>query len=200
MKYPEFYDKVESLTLQDPLSNFLGALKDGILKIDYLDCVKVAGHSCPTVAGAYLMTKLGLERLYTDTLPQRGMVHVTVRENENEGVAGVIGNIVSYIVGAAGKGGFKGINGNFSRNDLIDYGVPMDCNITLTRIDTNASVALSYSPSLVPADPKMQELMGKILQYVASDDERKEFGKLWQKRVETILLSSNLWDKLVTIC
>ena len=60
MNYPSFFDRVEPISLQDPLSNFLGAFVDGKLDITYLDCVKLAGHSCPTVAGAYLMACKGL--------------------------------------------------------------------------------------------------------------------------------------------
>jgi hypothetical protein len=33
---------------------------------------------------------------------------------------------------------------------------------------------------------------------LASDDEKKEFGRLWQARVENILLSTDLWDKMIT--
>jgi len=37
------------------------------------------------------------------------------------------------------------------------------------------------------------------MQGQASDEERKEFGRLWQARVEKILLSTDLWDQMITI-
>ncbi len=199
MKYPTFFDKVQPIQLQDPLSNFLGAFEDGLMEINYLECVKLAGHSCPTVAGAYLMALKGLEALYGDQLPQRGSIHVSMREGEAEGVTGVICNVISFIAGANGASGFKGIGGNFSRDNLVSYNVPMDGEVKLTRLDTDEGVILSYDPSMVPADAMMQPLMGKSLQGLASEGEKKQFGKLWQERVEKILLSQNLWDTMISI-
>ena len=199
MHYPAFFDKVPSIRLYDPLSDFLGAFEKGEMEISYLDCVKLAGHSCPTVAGAYLMAYKGLEKLYPDTLPQRGMVRVSMRDSETEGVVGVVCNVISFIVGAGGAGGFKGIQGNFSRDNLISYNMPMKGEVTLTRLDTEESVSLSYNPSIVPADTMMQPLMGKSLQGIATQEEKEKFGALWQARVEKILLSKPLWEQLITI-
>ncbi|MCD6212903.1 MAG: hypothetical protein J7J02_07975 [Sulfurovum sp.] len=199
MKYPAFFDKVQSIQLQDPLSNFLGAFEEGKMEISYVECVKLAGHSCPTVAGAYLMALKGLEALYGDQLPQRGSIQVSMKEGEADGVTGVICNVISFIAGANGIGGFKGLNGNMARNNLVSYDVPMNGEVKLTRLDTDESVTLSYNPSMIPADPMMQPLMGKAMKGLASDDEKKEFGKLWQARVENILLSTDLWDKMITV-
>ena len=199
MKYPAFFDKVQSIQLQDPLSNFLGAFEEGKMEISYMECVKLAGHSCPTVAGAYLMALKGLEALYGDHLPQRGSIQVSMKEGEADGVTGVICNVISFIAGANGIGGFKGLNGNMARNNLVSYDVPMNGEVKLTRLDTDESVTLSYNPSMIPADPMMQPLMGKAMKGLASDDEKKEFGKLWQARVENILLSTDLWDDMIKI-
>ena len=199
MNYPAFFDKVQTISLQDPLSNFLGAFEDGKMDITYIECVKLAGHSCPTVAGAYLMALKGLESLYDGKLPQRGNIKVSMKEDEAEGVTGVVCNVISFISGANGIGGFKGLKGNMSRNNLVSYNVAMDGVVKLTRIDTNKSVTLSYDPSMIPADPMMQTLMGKAMQGIASKEEKKEFGQLWQARVEKILLSTELWDQMITI-
>ena len=199
MHYPDFYTKVPSIKLYDPLSEFLGAIEKGEMEISYLDCVKLAGHSCPTVAGAYLMASHGLEALYGTTLPQRGSIKVEMRDLEANGVTGVISNVISFIVGASGVGGFKGIQGNFSRDNLVAYDTAMSGEVKLTRLDTNKSVTLSYNPSSVPADPMMQTLMGKSLQGLASADEKRTFGQLWQARVEKILLKHSTHTQLITI-
>lgn len=60
MKLPDFYKTIEPIILKDDLAEFLGAPEDGKIEINYLDLVKMAGHSCVTVAGAYLMTLKGL--------------------------------------------------------------------------------------------------------------------------------------------
>ncbi len=199
MQYPTFFDDVKTIKLQDPLSDFLGAFEDGLMEISYLECVKLAGHSCPTVAGAYLMASEGLKALYGDDLPQRGSIHVSMNDSETHGVTGVICNVISFIVGAGGAGGFKGLNGNMSRANLISYDIPMDAEVKLTRTDINKSVTLSYNPSMVPADAMMQALMGKCIQGLASQEEKKAFGKLWQERVEKILLPTKQWDNMITI-
>ena len=199
VQYPNFYTKIEPLKLYDPLSDFLGAFNDGIIEINYLDCVKLAGHSCPTVAGAYIMTLHGLNALYPDSLPQRGSITVSIRDDRSKGVAGVIGNIISFITGASDEAGFKGIQGNFSRNNLLTYNEPIVGEVKFTRIDTAESVIISYDPSSIPADEKMKPLMMKTLQKIASDEEKQTFQILWQKRVENILLSRDLWNSIITI-
>ena len=199
MKYPDFFTQVPNIKLYDPLSEFLGAFDDGELEISYLECVKLAGHSCPTVAGAYLMAKIGLKRLYPDTLPERGSIKVEMRDAQTAGVTGVIANVIGFITGANGAGGFKGIQGNFSRDNLLAYDVPVQGEVKLTRLDNEESVTLNYNPSSVPADPMMQSLMGKSLKNTASQEERQTFGMLWQKRVEAILLETNNHNKIITI-
>jgi hypothetical protein len=199
MKYPAFFDKVEPIQMNDPLSQFLGAFENGDLEVTYLDCVKLAGHSCPTVAGAYLMALKGVEALYPDTLPQRGRIKGEMRDALTNGVTGVVGNVIAFIVGASGPGGFKGIQGNFSRNDLIAYDAPIQSEVRLTNLDTNETVQLDYNPSPIPPSPEMQPLMGKALQGRASEDELVRFGQLWQERVEKILLGKYLWDTMVTV-
>ena len=199
MSYPDFFDTVPTIDLQDPLSDLLGAFEEGKMQISYLECVKLAGHSCPTVAGAYLMALHGLQALYGTELPQRGSIHLSMRDDETAGVTGVICNVISFIIGANGASGFKGLNGKMARNNLVSYNIPMDGEVTLTRTDTNQSVTLSYDASMVPGDPMMQPLMGKCMQGVATPEEKKEFGKLWQSRVEKILLNRDLWAQMITI-
>ena len=199
MRYPDFYSKIAPIKLYDPLSDFLGAFQEGKLEISYLDCVKLAGHSCPTVAGAYLMAGKGIEMLYGDDLPQRGSVKIEMKENESDGVTGVTANILSFILGAGGVGGFKGIQGNFSRNNLLFFGVSINAEVRLTRLDTMQSVDLSYDPSPVKADEKMIPLMGKNLKRLASKEEKNMFQTLWHSRVEEILLGKDNHDRLLTI-
>jgi len=200
MGYPAFFDKVPMLLLQDPLGEFLGAFDQGKVEICYYDCVKLAGHSCPTVASAYLLTSTGLDRLYPEGLPQRGRVRVEMKASKEEGVTGVIANVIGYIVGGNDEGGFKGIGGTFSRRDLLSFGhTELRGMVRMTRTDTNASVTLSSDTGQVPGSPQMMPLMQKAIQGVASNKEEMKFKALWQARVEAMLLDSDLQDKIVTI-
>lgn len=78
---PAFFDDVRKIALRDPLAEFLGAAEGGVIEYGYLDAVKLAGHSCPTVAAAYLMTLNALTHLYGDELPERGAVRVLFRDD-----------------------------------------------------------------------------------------------------------------------
>ncbi len=199
MLYPKFFDEVESILLYDPLADFLGAIEAGAIEITYLDVVKFAGHSCPTVAGAYLMSKVALERLFMDALPIRGEIALYVKGKKSEGVNGVIGNTIAYICGVSDEAGFKGIGNRFNRSNKLFFDADIRGEVKFVRLDNHNSIEVAYDPSIVPPDPKMKSLMQKILQQSATLEERKEFQKLWQQRVATILLEKDLLPKLIKI-
>ncbi|SFP76330.1 FmdE family protein [Hydrogenimonas thermophila] len=199
MNYPAFFDEVEPIETIDPLADVLGAIDNGSITYNYIDMVKLAGHSCPTVAGAWLMCKIGLKELYKDELPVRGNVKVELKGSLDEGVTGVTGSCIGLVTGAANEGGFKGLNGKMARNNRLFYGVNMEKEVRLTRLDTNDSVELSYDPSIVPGSPEQQQLMQKIMQGNALPEDKKQFGELWQERVKKILLQSELWSQMVTL-
>src|SRR5512135_1825206 len=115
METPYFFNEIASITLHDPLAKALGAAAKGILEYTYADSVKLAGHSCPTVAGAYLMVQKGLHALYGNELPVRGEIKVLLRGKLGEGTVGVIANVASMITGATDTGGFHGLGGRFDR-------------------------------------------------------------------------------------
>jgi hypothetical protein len=197
MNYPTFFDNAPTITLIDPLSDFLGTFENGTVQFTYLDIVKSAGHSCPTVSGAYLTTVKALEALYNDgSKPVRGNIFVSFKSNALEGVAGVIANVVGQITGATENSGFKGLNGKFARNNLMEFDASIGTEVTFKRLDTGKTVAVTYNPSSVGGNPKMQELMGKLMQGQATPEEKKEFGKLWQSRVEAIFKAA---DEVITV-
>ena len=197
--YPEWFDDVESITLYDGLSEVLGTFKEGIIKIKYLPIVKMAGHSCPTVAGAYLMTLHALKALYPDTLPVRGEIKVSFKEDSSEGVAGVIAQVISNITGATDTTGFKGLGGKHSRIDLMDFNSDISASARFERIDTGKKVDVYYNHSTVPGDPRMQVLMPKVVGGVATDEERTLFGELWQERVRKILIENSNNDQVCRV-
>lgn len=188
MSYPEFFAAVPRLTLHDPLAELLGAAENGLIEYGYTDAVKLAGHSCPTVAGAYLMTFKALEKLYPDGTPVRGDVRVEFGTPQAEGVTGVIAAVTGLLTGAAGEGGFKGLAGRFDRRDLLAFTAGNATEVHFTRLDTGARVAVTYHPGAVSAPPELQALMPKLLAGAASPAEKTEFAHLWQRRVKRILI------------
>lgn len=186
--FPAFFDEAPVLRLQDPLADFLGAAQDGLMEYRYVDVVRLAGHSCPTVASAFLMTRAALRALYGDELPRRGELRVELREAAGQGVSGVIGSVAGYLTGAAGEGGFHGIAGRFQRQGLLAYAVPLPTQMRFTRLDTGDSVGVSADMARVPADPRVPELMGCCLRGQACAEEREAFRAAWQDRVRRLLL------------
>ncbi len=63
--FREFLKEVSPIRFKEPLAETLGAVKGegAILEYTFVDVVKMAGHACPTVAGAYLSCKKALEAL-----------------------------------------------------------------------------------------------------------------------------------------
>lgn len=196
MHYPNFFDEIKPIVLQDKLSHFLGTFEEGVIEFSYLDVVKLAGHSCPTVAGAYLMVREGLKALYGEELPQRGEIEVSFKSAIDEGTTGVVANIAMLITGATDSSGFKGLNGNFSRTNLMHFEQDIEATMQLKRKDTQKVVNINYDPSSIPPNAQIKPLMGKMMQGVASGDEKNLFGILWQVRVEEILKTP---QKVVTL-
>ncbi|HEY0843971.1 MAG TPA: hypothetical protein VGE12_01290 [Noviherbaspirillum sp.] len=188
MSYPEFFGQAPTITVHDALAQFLGASSDGLFTYRYIDAVKLAGHSCPTVAGAYLLTRRALALLYPDQTPERGGVQVRFSAPADEGVAGVIGSVVSLITGAAGLGGFKGIGHEFRRQNLMYYACAIEDEVRFDRLDNGESVLLAMRMNHVAADPRTSLLLKRILSGLAEQEERAEFGVLWQDRVRRILI------------
>jgi hypothetical protein len=188
MKHPGFFDEAPRLTVYDPLSAFLGATEDGLVEYTYLDAVKLAGHSCPTVAGAYLMTLRALRHLYQGEIPIRGDIDVALGQEATDGVAGVIASVATLVTGAAGEGGFKGIAGRFERRDRLAFGVGIGGEIQFTRRDTGEGVVASLHAAAGPLHADARPLFQRVLGGEASPAEAQEFRRLWQERVKQLLI------------
>ena len=189
-RFPEFFDRAPQLLMRDPLAQFLGATPDGVMAYRYQDAVKLAGHSCPTVAGAYLMVVKGLSALYGGDIPERGGIEVLMRDGRDEGTTGVIANVAMLLTGAAPETGFAGVGPMrlFGRRDLLAFGSGDERGeMLLRRRDTGAAVAVSYNPSIAPWPAEMQTLMPLAVSGRADDAQLKRFGEIWQERVEAVL-------------
>lgn len=188
MDYPAFFDQAPTITMHDGLAELLGACDDGILIYRYIDAVRLAGHSCPTVAAAYLMTRRALQMLYPDQIAERGMLKVSLAAAQEEGVTGVTASVIGLITGAAGAGGFKGIGGKFRRQDLLRFEAAGSGELRIERGDTGASVTLQARLGLVPPDPRAGALLQAILAGQAAPELAAQFAALWQERVRKILV------------
>lgn len=188
MSQPGFFDEVPRIVLYDPLAAFLGAADDGLLEYGYADAVRLAGHSCPTVAAAYWGTHKALRSLYGDETPVRGDIRVEFGLTRESGVTGVIANVVSMLTGAMAEDGFKGLGGKFDRRKRLFFSVELPGEMRYTRIDTGRSVTVSTDLRRVPVPPRLPELMASCMAGEAGAADAAEFRRLWQQRVRSILL------------
>jgi hypothetical protein len=199
MRSPAFFDTVPAIAVHDPLAALLGAADGGRFEYRYVDAVKLAGHSCPTVASAWLMTARALAALYPDRLPERGNIKVELRGAQEEGVEGVVALIAGLITGAAGPGGFKGIAGRHSRRDLLQFGAPIRGRLRFTRLDTRRAVEVDYHPERVPMPAEMKSLLAAATAPDATDAARRAFGDGWQAWVRAILIDHRDDPQLVEV-
>lgn len=199
MQTPAFFDQAPSIVMYDALAQTLGAAQDGIIEYRYLDAVKLAGHSCPTVAGAWLMARAALARLYPGQTPRRGEVRVAMREAQDAGVVGVIASVAGLVTGAAGSGGFHGLAGRHVRRDLLTYGVPMRGEMRFTRMDNGQSVEVSHHPAAAPRPADLRMQMQAALAPGADSAQREAFGKTWQGWVRAMLIDHADDPELITI-
>ena len=185
----DFYAQAPRLRLHDPLAQLLGAAEGGVLEYQYLDAVRLAGHSCPTVAGTWLMLVHGLRALYGKELPVRGQIEVQLRGGADQGVTGVVASVVQLVTGAAPETGFQGLGSArlFARQHLLRFGQDITGELRLCRQDNGAAVQLRFDPSSVPWPAGLQARLAQVLSGQASAAERAELGPLWQARVRALL-------------
>ncbi len=192
MQFPDFFRLVPRLRVRDPLAEFLGAAEGGVLEYGYEDAVRLAGHSCPTVASAFVMACRAMALLYPGEMPERGGVRVDFAEPLEHGVTGVIASVLTLVTGAAQQGGFKGIGGHFVRRDLQAFHSHLPLTLRVTRLDSGAAIDAAADLSRVPAAAEMSGLLQRCIRGEADDAQRRQFATLWQQRVQRILLEH--WD------
>ncbi|MCC7463854.1 MAG: hypothetical protein IT480_15505 [Gammaproteobacteria bacterium] len=190
MDFPDFFAAAPTITLRDPLAAFLGAPRSGVISYSFADAVKLAGHSCPTVAGAYLLVRRGLAHLYGGDLPERGAVEVHMRGGRDEGTTGVTAAVATLLTGAAAETGFAGIGADhrYSRRNLLYFDAGIAGLLALRRRDTGRGVELDLDMSGIPPEAALRTLFPRAAGGQASADEQQRFAMLWQARVRCMLL------------
>lgn len=184
MKYLAFFDNIETITVYDDLCQFLGVNDDGIIELSYIDIVKTAGHSCATVAGAYLVALKGLKALYGEALPKRGNIKVELKRAPTDDNAGVVGSVLSNITGATIDFGFGGIpTGKYNRRNLLFFNADIQSDVCFTRLDSGKKVGINYKPQKV-VNP-MKILKSAIIPDAKPED-IKSFPLRFQAMVKTV--------------
>ncbi|MBF8250994.1 MAG: hypothetical protein HW382_622 [Deltaproteobacteria bacterium] len=197
-----FFDQAPEIRLKDPLAYILGAMEaDGVMVFKYPDAVKMAGHSCAAVSGAYMVTVKALKALYGDDIPVRSQITVLIKGGPTDLAYGPMAQVISLITGAAGNTGFKGLGRVGGRqNKLVFDDKDFQFNTFIfQRDDTGRSVKVTYNPQVLPQNPDMGDLMPLVVSGKASKEERDQFVAMWQGNVKKVLLEPDKYPGLFEI-
>jgi len=189
MNFPDFFEQAAVVHTVDPFAAMLGAASEGKIDYHYVDAVRLAGHSCPTVAGAFLMGRAALNALYPDGPAERGNIAVHMPAPEDDGVTGVMAQVLTLLTGAAAANGFQGMRGRYKRKGLLSFATQREGEaIIFTRLDNKTRVAVTLDISRIPVDPAQGERLMAILQDSADASQQKDFAEAWQERVRRLLV------------
>ncbi len=214
MKWRQNYiDKVPPIMMRDPLLEMLGQT-DTAIPYTYEESVKLTGHSCMVVAAAWSMTRKALVELYPNgEAPVRGQIAIQAPGAEDEWNIGVIGEVMTYITGAAPKTGFPGSafgKGNalaIRRNKIlytekhVNLAPPM-MQWIFTRTDNHRKVAAKWNIKLVqpPMSEEIIAVPGKRLAAgELTPEESAAFIKKWNDAANFVLQNADTLDGLVTV-
>jgi len=161
----------------------------------YEEAVKLAGHSCGAVAGAWIITKKALEVLYPNgEIPVRGQIFVEAPGAEDEWFVGVFGDVIAFITGAAPKTGFNGsdfaVNDLYVRQNKMVYSeeptnqLPPMREWIFTRLDTGTKVGIKFNLVIITPLPTPGRIeMGKKMALgQATIEETVDYIKYWNDR------------------
>lgn len=204
----DYIDKVPVILMKEPFLELLGQTNQPV-PYTYNEAVKIAGHSCGAVAGAWIITRKALESLYPGTLPVRGQIKVTMPGSEDEWYVGVFGEVISYITGAAPKTGFPGAEFGkaYNRRHLMTYkekpaGTPPAKMLWIfERTDTGAKVAVRYDLGKIkPAQtPGRTEMGAKVASGQATPEETTEWREYWNARAKFVLDNADTLPGFFTV-
>ncbi|RJR30575.1 MAG: hypothetical protein C4576_33065 [Desulfobacteraceae bacterium] len=193
--FAEHIDKVPPISLNEPFLELLGQA-DQPLAYTYREAVKLTGHSCGAVAGAWTITRKALEALYPGSIPVRGQIKVTMPGAEDEWYVGVFGEVITFLTGAAPKTGFPGAEFGhaYNRRNLMAYtenpaGTPPPRMIWIfERTDTKAKVGVRYDLNKIrpPITPERTEMGTKVAKGLATPEETSEWQDYWNERARFV--------------
>lgn len=175
MKLEDFKIKI-----YEPFANFLMAEKEEYeFSISLLDVVRFAGHACPSIIGAFLISQRAIAELFPEAnICIRGDIAIEIPTSVDQGATGPISNVFSMIFGAWEKSGFGGLQGKFVRKGLLKYNstdIPIG-TFRFHNLKTGKYIDIIYDPSKV---------------VVNADTENTPFQKIWRAKILAILQNPN---------
>lgn len=174
----------DKIKIYEPLAEFLGNSSELVhFELGLIDAARLSGHLCPSVAGAFLLTRKAVQLLYPDThICVRGQIEIHLPGPPSQDALGPMANVISFITGAWSETGFGGLSGGrYARRNLLHFSSQL-CQhreFIFIRMDTKSSIRLSYNPT-------------SLLQELKSANAGMSFQDSWQANVRAILSSNDV--------
>ncbi len=208
----DYITEVPPIMMSDPYFEIFGQT-DGAIPYYYEEAVKLAGHSCGAVSGAWTITRKALEVLYPDgEIPVRGQIAVDAPGAEDEWFVGVFGEVITYITGAAPKSGFIGAEFGqtddvFVRQNKMVYDeeptkqLPPMREWIFTRLDTGARVGVKFNLVVItPIPTPGRQAMGKKMAAgEATPEEAADYFEYWNDRALFVFENADTLDGFFTV-
>jgi len=208
----DYITEVPPIMMSDPYFEIFGQT-DGAIPYYYEEAVKLAGHSCGAVSGAWTITRKALEVLYPDgEIPVRGQIAVDAPGAEDEWFVGVFGEVITYITGAAPKSGFIGAEFGqtddvFVRQNKMVYDeeptkqLPPMREWIFTRLDTGARVGVKFNLVVItPIPTPGRQAMGKKMAAgEATPEEAADYIEYWNDRALFVFENADTLDGFFTV-
>ncbi len=208
----DYIREVPPIMMIDPYFQIFGQSQVAV-PYTYENAVKLAGHSCGAVTGAWTITRKALEVLYPNgEVPVRGQIAVEAPGAEDEWFVGVFGEVITFITGAAPKTGFIGAEFGqtddiFVRQNKLVYPdeptgtLPPKMEWIFTRLDTGAKVGVNFNLAVITpiATPERQEMGKKMAAGEATPEEAADYYEYWNARAKFVLDNADTLDGFFTV-
>ena len=208
----DYIAQVPPIMMKDPYLEMFGQT-DGAIPYTYEEVVKLSGHSCGAITGAWTITRKALEALYPDgEIPVRGQILVEAPGAEDEWYIGVFGEVITYITGASPKTGFIGaefgqVNDVFVRQNKMVYTeepvgtAPPMLEWIFERADTGQRVSVNFNLMMVqPPVSEERVAMGKKMALgEATPEEAADYVEYWNARAIFVLENADTLEGFFTV-
>lgn len=203
----DYITEVEPIMMIDPYFSIFGQSQVPV-PYYYEEAVKVAGHSCGAITGAWTITRKALEVLYPDgEIPVRGQIAVEAPGAEDEWFVGVFGDVITFITGASPHTGFIGAEFGktddlFVRRNKMVYAeeptgqLPPFREWIFTRLDTGTKVGVKFNLVIIlPIPTPGRVAMGKTMAAgEATPEEAVDYYEYWNDRAIFVLENADTID------
>lgn len=160
MSNPLEVDKLKNLKVKihEPFAEYLMSnAEEYSFDLSLLDAIHLAGHACPAIIGAFLITQAAIDQLFDNKICIRGDVEIATSSSSQTGATGPMTNVMSFITGAWAESGFGGLGGDFRRRNLLKYNsmdVPKRA-YRFKRISTGKVFDIFYLPELIESETEL---------------------------------------------